>query len=58
MTPTLPRFGVSGHAGAVQHALPMEKPELVNRLILDFLQNDPVPTFMPQRRASGADHEQ
>ena len=40
------------------HALPMEKPELVNRLILDFLQNDPVPTFMPLRRASGADHEQ
>jgi pimeloyl-ACP methyl ester carboxylesterase len=40
------------------HALMMEKPELVNRLILDFLEKDPVPTFMPLRRASGAGHGQ
>ena len=40
------------------HALPMEKPELVNRLILDFLEKDPPRTFMPVRRQSGADHEQ
>ncbi|WP_329255647.1 alpha/beta hydrolase [Streptomyces canus] len=35
------------------HALPMEKPEQVNRLILDFLTNDPVPTMLPIRRATG-----
>jgi pimeloyl-ACP methyl ester carboxylesterase len=40
------------------HFLAMEKPELVNRLVLDFLENDPVPTFMPLRRAPvGADPE-
>jgi pimeloyl-ACP methyl ester carboxylesterase len=32
------------------HALTMEKPEVVNRLILDFIQNDPSPTMMPIRR--------
>jgi hypothetical protein len=38
----------------------MEKPELVNRLVLDFLEKDPVPTLMPFRRApsaSGAGYE-
>jgi len=40
------------------HFAAMEKPELVNRLVLDFLQRDPVPTYMPLRRAAaGADHE-
>jgi pimeloyl-ACP methyl ester carboxylesterase len=34
------------------HFAAMEKPELVNRLMLDFLQRDPVPTYMPLRRAS------
>ncbi|MDX6321215.1 MAG: hypothetical protein QOF52_1073 [Propionibacteriaceae bacterium] len=34
------------------HFAIMEKPELVNRLVLDFLQRDPVPTYMPLRRAS------
>jgi pimeloyl-ACP methyl ester carboxylesterase len=34
------------------HALVMEKPELVNRLVLDFLEKEPVPTFMPLRRSS------
>ncbi|WP_369173581.1 alpha/beta fold hydrolase [Streptomyces sp. R28] len=33
------------------HALPMEKPAQVNRVILDFLTNDPVPTMFPIRRA-------
>jgi hypothetical protein len=29
----------------------MEKPELVNRIILDFLEKEPSPTMMPVRRA-------
>lgn len=33
------------------HALAMEKPGHVNRLVLDFLTNDPVPTMLPLRRA-------
>ena len=39
------------------HAHFMEKPQLVNRLVLEFLENDPVPTMMPIRRAaaSGSD---
>ena len=39
------------------HAHFMEKPSLVNRLVLDFLDNDPVPTMAPVRRAatSGSD---
>jgi len=32
------------------HALIMEKPDLVNRLVIDFLEKEPVPTFMPFRR--------
>ncbi len=37
------------------HFLTMEKPDVVNRLILDFIQKDPSPTMMPIRRAhSGA----
>ncbi len=32
------------------HALVMEKPDLVNRLVIDFLEQEPVPTFMPFRR--------
>lgn len=36
----------------------MEKPELVNRLVLDFLQREPATTFWPLRRAAaGDDHE-
>ena len=31
------------------HALVMEKPDLVNRLVIDFLEKEPVPTFMPFR---------
>lgn len=33
------------------HALIVEKLDLCNRIIVDFLTNDPVPTFMPIRRA-------
>jgi pimeloyl-ACP methyl ester carboxylesterase len=33
------------------HALIIEKPDLCNRIILDFLTKDPTPTFMPIRRA-------
>ena len=33
----------------------MEKPSLVNRLVLDFLDNDSVPTMMPVRRATAPD---
>ena len=35
------------------HVLIMEKPDLCNRLMLDFLTGDPVPTFLPIRRATG-----
>jgi len=34
------------------HALLMEKADLCNRLILEFLGSDPVPTMMPIRRAA------
>lgn len=33
------------------HLVPMEKPSLVNSLLLDFLEHDPVPTVLPIRRA-------
>jgi hypothetical protein len=34
------------------HAVVTEKPELLNRIVLDFLENEPVPTMMPFRRAA------
>ena len=34
------------------HAVVIEKPELLNRIVLDFLENEPVPTMMPVRRAA------
>jgi pimeloyl-ACP methyl ester carboxylesterase len=34
------------------HGLLMEKPELCNTLIIDFLSNEPVPTLAPIRRAA------
>jgi pimeloyl-ACP methyl ester carboxylesterase len=38
------------------HAVAMEKPELLNRIVLDFLENEPVATIMPIRRDTvGAD---
>jgi pimeloyl-ACP methyl ester carboxylesterase len=33
------------------HVLILEKPELCNRIMIDFLTTDPVTTFMPIRRA-------
>ena len=35
------------------HELPLEKPSLVNQLIIDFLANEPAMTRMPIRRAAG-----
>ncbi|WP_431418350.1 alpha/beta fold hydrolase [Actinokineospora sp.] len=34
------------------HLLTMEKPGLVNRIVLDFLEKEPPPTMMPLRRAA------
>jgi hypothetical protein len=34
------------------HSRLVEKPELCNTMIIDFLTNDPVPTFAPIRRVS------
>ena len=34
------------------HAVAIEKPEFLNRIVLDFFQNEPVPTMMPLRRAA------
>ncbi|MFG1782287.1 hypothetical protein ACGFIU_07595 [Rhodococcus oryzae] len=36
------------------HGLLVEKPELCNRIILDFLTTEPVPTMAPIHRARGA----
>ncbi len=38
------------------HFPAIEKPDVVNRLILDFVQNDPSPTMMPLRRAAPSPH--
>ena len=32
------------------HTVLMEKPDIVNPMIVDFLKNDPVPSMMPIRR--------
>jgi pimeloyl-ACP methyl ester carboxylesterase len=34
------------------HAAAIEKPEILNRIVLDFLENEPPPTLMPFRRAA------
>jgi pimeloyl-ACP methyl ester carboxylesterase len=34
------------------HGLLVEKPELCNTIIVDFLSKEPMPTFAPIRRAS------
>jgi pimeloyl-ACP methyl ester carboxylesterase len=34
------------------HAVVIEKPDLLNRIVLDFLENDPVETLLPMRRAA------
>ena len=36
------------------HAVGMEKPELLNRIILDFLEHEPAATLIPIRRAPAA----
>lgn len=36
------------------HALVFEKPDLLNRIVLDFLEKEPVPTMLPFRRAPKA----
>jgi pimeloyl-ACP methyl ester carboxylesterase len=36
------------------HAVMLEKPALLNMLVLDFLDNEPVPTMLPLRRAHEA----
>src|SRR6266511_2621666 len=38
------------------HFLTMKKPDVVNRLTMDFIQNDPSPTMMPIRRADPSAH--
>ncbi|MEV6109471.1 alpha/beta hydrolase [Streptomyces sp. NPDC051940] len=38
------------------HALLMEKPAVVNRIILDFLTGDPIPTLLPIRRHPETQH--
>ena len=54
---TIPNAELAVVPGA-SHAVAMEKAELVNRLILDFLEKDPTPTMMPIRRApAGAGQE-
>ncbi|MCU1428774.1 MAG: putative hydrolase or acyltransferase [Actinomycetia bacterium] len=34
------------------HAVVIEKPELVNRIVLDFIENEPAETMLPIRRAA------
>jgi pimeloyl-ACP methyl ester carboxylesterase len=34
------------------HTVLMEKPELMNRIVLDFLEQEPVATMLPLRRAA------
>jgi len=38
------------------HFVAMEKPDVLNRLIIDFLEKEPAPTMMPVRRAAQAGH--
>lgn len=38
------------------HLAPLEKPDLVNRLLLDFLGAEAVPTLLPVRRAATPEH--
>ena len=34
----------------------MEKPELLNRVVLDFLEHEPAPPMMPFRRSAPDGH--
>ena len=48
----MPALGAveDGVVPGTSHVLILEKPELVARLVLDFLTTDPVPTRVPIRR--------
>lgn len=48
------RAGELAVVPGTSHGLLVEKPELCNRIITDFLANEPVPTFAPIRRADPA----
>jgi pimeloyl-ACP methyl ester carboxylesterase len=53
---TLAMFRAIPHAElaivpGTSHALIIEKPALCNQIIIDFLTTEPIPTFMPIRRA-------
>ena len=48
---TIPNSELAVVPGA-SHAVAIEKPELLNRIVLDFLENEPVATMMPIRRAA------
>ncbi len=39
-------------APGTSHTAMMEKPELVNRLVLDFIEQEPVPTLVPMRASA------
>jgi pimeloyl-ACP methyl ester carboxylesterase len=52
---TIPNSALAVLPGT-SHFLQMEKPDLLNRLVLDFLEKDPVPTMMPMRRAVADPH--
>lgn len=43
-----------GVVPGTSHFLLLEKPQLVNRIVLDFLEQEPPPTFLPIRRAPRA----
>lgn len=49
---TLPRGELAVLPG-VSHGAPIERPSLFNRLVLDFLSDQPTTLLMPQRRAPG-----
>ena len=38
------------------HAVAMEKPDVLNRIVIDFLEKEPVSTMMPVRRAPAGQH--
>ncbi|MFJ3581986.1 alpha/beta fold hydrolase [Streptomyces sp. NPDC090127] len=46
----IPRSQLAVVPGA-SHLVPLEKPDTVNRLVIDHLSQDPAPTMMPIRRA-------
>lgn len=41
-----------GIVPGTSHFLLLEKPQLVNRLVVDFLEHAPSPTYLPIRRAA------